>query len=176
MASYSSCLVDGRYLIDFYISHLSDYRYNAINQRFWLQYHSRDDIRLQYHSRDDILANSTSANTHLLCPTDSSEAYAARHKLLPLRTYINLTHTDTFIHGPFDFATINKRKSRDRIGQLEWDILKSHCDLYHNPLPRFDIPTYSVHVDAGAHTSFYCAAFASALSLSVQRGHHTPTS
>ena len=56
MASYSSCLVDGRYLIDFYISHPSDYRYNAINQRFWLQ----------YHSRDDILANSTSANTHLL--------------------------------------------------------------------------------------------------------------
>jgi hypothetical protein len=166
MAFYSSCLVDGRYLIDFYISHPSDYLYNAINQRFWLQ----------YHSRDDILANSTSANTHLLRPTDSSETYAARHKLLPLRTYINLTHTDTFIQGPFDFATINKRNSRDRISQLEWDILKSHCDLYHNPLPRFDIPTYSVHVDASAHTSFYCAAFASALSLSVQRGHHTPTS
>ena len=163
MASYSSCLVDGRYLVDFYIPHPSDYRYNAINQRFWLQ----------YHSRDDILANSTSANTHLLRPTDSSEAYAARHKLLPLRTYINLTHTDTFIHGPFDFATINKRKSRDRISQLEWDILQSHCNLYHNPLPRFDVPTYSVHVDAGAHTSFYCTALASALSSSAQREHHT---
>jgi hypothetical protein len=79
-------------------------------------------------------------------------------------------------HGPFDFATINKRKSRDRINQLEWDILKSHCDLYHNPLPHFDVPTYSVHVDADAHTSFYCAAFASALSLSAQCNHHTPTS
>ena len=115
-ASYSSCLVDGRYLVDFYISHPSDYRYNAINQRFWLQ----------YHSRGDILANSTSANTHLLRPTDSSETYADRHKLLPLRKYINLTHTDTFlIHGPFDFAVINKRKSRDRISQIEWDIFKT---------------------------------------------------
>ena len=39
---------------------------------------------------------------------------------------------DTFIHGPFNFATINKRKSRDRISQTKWDILKSHCHLYHN--------------------------------------------
>ena len=166
MASYSSCLVDGRYLVDFYISHPSDYRYNAINQRFWLQ----------YHSRDDILANSTSANTHLLCPTDSSETYADRHKLLPLHKYINLTHTDTFIHGPFNFAVINKRKSRDRISQIEWDIFKSHCNLYHNPIPRFVVPTYSVHVDAGAHTSFYSAVLASVLSSSAQREHHTPKS
>jgi hypothetical protein len=98
MVSYYSCLVDGRYLVDFYISHPSDYRYNAINQHFWLQ----------YHSWDDILAISTSANTHSLRPTDSSETYANRRKLLPLRKYINLTHTDTFIHGPFEFATINK--------------------------------------------------------------------
>ncbi len=101
MASYSSCLIDGQFLVDFYISHPSDYWYNAINQHFWLQ----------YHSQDDILANSTSANTHLLRPTDSSDTFAARHKLLPLWKYINLTHTDTFIHGPFDFSTINKRKS-----------------------------------------------------------------
>jgi hypothetical protein len=56
MASYPSCLIDGRYLVDFYISHPSDYRYNAINKRFWFQ----------YHSQDGILANLTSANTHLL--------------------------------------------------------------------------------------------------------------
>jgi hypothetical protein len=44
MASYPSCLVDGRYLVNFYISHPSDYPYNAINKCFWLQYHSQDDI------------------------------------------------------------------------------------------------------------------------------------
>ena len=122
------------------------------------------------------MANSTSANTHLLRPTDSSETYADRHKLLPLRKYINLTHTDTFIHGPYDFAVINKRKSRARISQIKWDILKSHCNLYHNPIPRFDVPTYSVHVDASAHTSFYSAVLASVLSSSAQRVNHPPKS
>ena len=165
MASYSSCLVDGRYLVDFYISHPSDSRYNAINKQFWLQ----------YHSQDDIMANSTSANTHLICPSDNSETYASRHKLLPFRKYINLTHSDTFIHGPFDFSTINNRKSRDRICQSDWDILKSHCDLFHNPLPRFDVSTYSVHVDAGAHTTtFYPAELLRDLISSAQRTLHTP--
>jgi hypothetical protein len=164
MASYSSCLVDGQYLVDFYISHPSDSRYNAINKRFWLQ----------YHSQDDIMVNSTLANTHLICPSDSSETYASRHKLLPFRKYINLTHSDTFIHGPFDFSTINNRKKRDRIWQSDWDILKSHCDLFHNPLPRFDVPTYSVHVDASAHTTFYSTALSGDLFSSAQCTLHTP--
>ena len=164
MASYSSCLVDGRYLVEFYISHPSDSHYNAINKRFWLQ----------YHSQDDIMANSTSANTHLIRPSDTSETYASRHKLLPFRKYINLTHSDTFIHGPFNFSTINNRKSRDRICQSDWDILKSHCDLFHNPLPRFDVPTYSVHVNAGTHTTFYSAALSDDLFSSAQRTLHTP--
>jgi hypothetical protein len=142
----------------------SDSRYNAINKRFWIQ----------YHSQDNIMANSTLANTHLICPSDSSETYASRHKLLPFQKYINLTHSDTFIHGPFDFTTINNRKSQDRICQSDWNILKSHCDLYHNPLPRFDVPTYSVHVDAGAHTTFYSAALLGDLFSSAQRTLHTP--
>ncbi len=164
MATYSSCLIDGQYLVDFYISHPSDYRYITINKRFWLQ----------YPSQDNIMANSTSTHTHLLQPTDTSETYANCHKLLPFWKYINLTHSDTFIHGPFDFATINYQKSRDRICQSNWDILKSHCDLFHNPSPCFDVPTYSVHVDAGMHTTFYCAALLSDLFSSAQHNLHTP--
>jgi hypothetical protein len=34
MSLYSSCLVDGRYLVDFYIAHPSDSQYNAINKQF----------------------------------------------------------------------------------------------------------------------------------------------
>jgi len=34
-----SCLQDGRFLVDFYTLHYSDIRYNATNQRYWLQYH-----------------------------------------------------------------------------------------------------------------------------------------
>jgi hypothetical protein len=55
-------------------------------------------------------------------------------------------------------------------------ISSNHCNLYHNPIPRFDVPTYSVHVDASAHTSFYSAVLASVLSSSAQREHHTPKS
>ena len=44
MALYPSCLEDGRYIVDFYISHPSDFRFNAINQRFWVQYHAHDDL------------------------------------------------------------------------------------------------------------------------------------
>jgi hypothetical protein len=164
MASYSSRLIDGRYLVDFYISHPSNSRYNAINKCFWLQ----------NHIQDDIMANSTSATTHLIRPSDSSETYTSRHKILPFRKYINLTHSETFIHGLFDFSTINNQKSRDRICQSDWDILKSHCDLYHNPLPCFDVPTYSVHVDAGAHTTFYSAALSNVLFPSAQCTLHTP--
>jgi hypothetical protein len=164
MASYFSCLINGQYLVDFYISHRSDYQYNAINKHFWLQ----------YHSQDNIMANSTPAHTHLLQPTDTSETFASRRKLLPFQKYINLAHLDTFIHGPFDFATINNRNSWDRICQSNWDILKSHCDLFHNPSPRFDVPTYLVHFDAGAHTSFYCAALLSDLFSSAQCNLHIP--
>ncbi len=121
------------------------------------------------------MASSTSATTHLIRPSDNSETYTSRHKLLPFWKYINLTHSDTFIHGPFGFTTINNRKSRDRICQSVWDmILKSHCDLFHNPLSRFDVPTYLVHVDAGAHTSFYSAALLGDLISPAQRTLHTP--
>ena len=97
MASYSSCLIDRQYLVNFYISHQLDYSKNAINKHFWLQ----------YHSQDDIMANSTLANTHSLRPTDTSETYTTLHKLLPFQKYLILTHSDIFIHGPFDFAIIN---------------------------------------------------------------------
>jgi hypothetical protein len=38
---YPSCLKDGRFLVDFYMAHPSNVHYNAINQRFWLQYWDR---------------------------------------------------------------------------------------------------------------------------------------
>ena len=38
------------------------------------------------------------------------------HKLLPFRKFINLTHSDTFIHGPFDFSTINNRRRKKKSG------------------------------------------------------------
>jgi hypothetical protein len=61
-----------------------------------------------------------SCDTHLIRPSDTSKAYASQH-----RQYINLTHLDTYIHGPFDFATLGGRNSRDRISADDWLILWS---------------------------------------------------
>jgi hypothetical protein len=65
-----------------------------------------------------------------------------------------------FIHGPFDFASINGRKTQDCISQSDWDILNTHCNMFHTPLPRFDVPSYFIHIDHGVHVSFHAAAIA----------------
>jgi hypothetical protein len=145
MQSYPSCLNDGRYDVDFYITHPSDFRYNSINQRFWLQYHSKDNLS----------GLCLSSNTHLIRPSDTSEAYARHHKLLPFHRFLNLTHTDTYIHGPFNFATVNGRKSRDRLSQQDWDILRSQTNMFHTPLPPSAVPSYSVHIDYCTHTTVH---------------------
>ncbi len=132
------------------------------------------DFWIQYHSHDDIVGPTSTANTHLLCPSESLETFANHHKLLPYCKYINLNHSDTFIHGPFNFVIINQRKSRDRITQTEWDILRSHSDMFHSPIPRFDVPTYSVHVNRSAHTTFHCSAIVNSLISSAKHNLHTP--
>jgi hypothetical protein len=139
-----SCMQTGKFLVDFYISHPADWRFNAVNQRFWLQ----------YFKESDVLHPDQASETHLVRPSPSSAGYAIRHHLVPARKYVQLLHEDTFIHGPFDFATVNNRKTRDRISKKNWQVLASFSHLFQNPLPSFDVPTYSVHVDNGVHIVF----------------------
>ena len=109
-SSYPSCLEDGKYIVDFYSSHPVDFCLNAINQQFWLC----------YHTQEDLMGPCLSCDTHLIRPSDTSEAYASQH-----RQYINLTHLNTYIHGPFDFATLGGHKSCNRISANDWSILRS---------------------------------------------------
>ncbi len=145
MSLYPSCMLDGKFLFEFYICHPSDWRYNAVNQRYWIQYHGQNDIKCP----------TLSLETHLIRPSDTSVDYALRHKLLPFRKWLHITHSDTFIHGPFEFATVRGRKTRDRISQDDWNVLLRHTSMFQNPIPSFDVPTYSIHVDRGAHVSYH---------------------
>ena len=147
MSHYPSCTLDGRFLFEFYVCHPSDWRHNAVNQRYWLQLHSVDDLRFPRVSSD----------THLVRPSDTSDAYAGRHNLMPFRKWLHVCHLDTFIHGPFEFASIRGRKTRDRIAQEDWDALSLRKSMFSNPLPSFDVTTYSVHCDRGAHVSVFNA-------------------
>jgi len=149
ISAYPACLQDGKFLVEFYIGHTSDVRYNAINHRYWIQYHRMSDIE----------SPSALSETHLIRPSDTSSAYASRHNLLPFRKWVNITHLDTYIHGSFDFDVINGRKSCNRISQQDWEILSSHKSMFHNPIPSFELPSYSIHVDRGAHVSFINSSF-----------------
>ncbi len=148
---YPSCLQDGRFLVDFYTAHPSDVRFNAINQCFWLQY------------RDHNAPTFETMDAHLITPSDTSANRAAHHHLVPVRCWVNLTHGDTYLHGPFDFAVVRGRKTRDCIGQDCWDMLATKTSMFTNRLPHFDLPTYSIHVDRGVHAIFPGMIMASAM-------------
>ncbi len=76
------------------------------------------------------------------------------HQLYPFRQYVNLTHLDTFIHGLFNFATFCGSKSRDRVSGDDWAVLRLRTSMFHNSVSLLEVATYSVHIDAGAHTTF----------------------
>jgi hypothetical protein len=140
-ALYPSCLQDGQFLVEFYTLHHTDVRFNAINQRYWLQYNSINNISTP----------SPSTATHLIRLSDTSEPHASRLWLVLFRRWINLTHSDTLLHGLFEFATVHGRKTRDCISQSDWDILSCYHMAFNNPIPQFDLPSYSIHVDQGTH-------------------------
>jgi hypothetical protein len=120
MPLYPSCMLDGRFLFEFYICHPSDWHYNAVNQRYWVQ----------YHGQNDIMCPDLSLETHLICPSDTSVDYALCHNLLPFRKWLNITHSDTFIHGPFEFATVRGQKTRDHLSQDDWNFLLWHVSMF----------------------------------------------
>jgi hypothetical protein len=153
MSLYPSCTLDGRFLFEFYICHPADWRDNAVNQRYWLQLHGVDHLCYPFQATD----------THLVRPSDTSESYATRHKLMPFKKWLNICHQDTYIHGPFEFASIRGRKTRDRIAQVDWDALALHSSMFCNPIPSFDVTTYSIHCDRGAHVSVHIAAASNTL-------------
>ena len=144
MALRPSCLTDGRYLVEFYILHEADVRYNATNQRYWLQ----------YHAKSDLVTPNLATETHFIRPSDTSEQLAARHNLLPSRQWVTLVNDCTYIHGPFDFAAINGRQSHDRVDISDWNVLHAHKSMYSNQPPSLELPTYSIHVDNGVHVAF----------------------
>jgi hypothetical protein len=164
MSSYPLCLQDGRFLLEFFICLLSNSRINAINQCYWHQYHTLSKLQSPLSSTD----------THLIHLSNTLVDYAHCHKLCPFQKWLNSTHLDTFIHGPFEFASVNGRKMRDPVSQANWDILKSHLNMFHNPLPWFDVPSYSIHVDRSAHVSFQDAAISRQLVLSTSHVGSTP--
>ena len=151
--------------VKLYISRPADLWYNAINTCFWLHYHTLSELQSPL---------SRTKNTYLIRPSDSFEDYANQRKLLSFQKWVNLTHHNMFIHGPFKFASVNGRKTRDCNSQVDWDVLTAHCDMFHNPLLCFDVPLYLIHVKRGAHVTFHSDAIARQLIILAPNANDTP--
>ncbi len=93
-------------------------------------------------------------DAHLITPSNTLVDCVAHNQLVTVRCWVNLTHGDMYIHGPFDFAVVRGRKNCDRIEQDSWDVLTSKTLMFTNQIPWFDLPTYSIHMDHGVHTIF----------------------
>jgi hypothetical protein len=68
-------------------------------------------------------------------PSDLSTKMAKDRNLQTYREWSNLNDPEVYIHGPFDFATRNQRKTRDLVSEVEWQILVQHKAKYNDSPP-----------------------------------------
>ena len=133
---HPTAMQDGQFLVNFYICHPADIRYNAINQRYWLEYHPKLEDSNTNHR----------ATAHLIRPTSTSAAYVTADGLRPFRQWVRLCNADTYISSPFNFATIESSKTRDRVPHERWKNLEQRKHLFSNDLPSLMLPGCSVHL------------------------------
>jgi hypothetical protein len=99
-----------------------------------------------------------------------------KQKLVPFCCWLNHTHLDTYLHGPFNFATVNGWNTCNRIAQHDWDILSCQGVQFQNLLPWFDYPSYSIHINRGVHfticDSSHTAALCAVSNLDIDCLYH----
>jgi hypothetical protein len=135
-------LQDGKLFINFLICHPDDQQFNAPNQRYWPEYH-------ELQGRFAI-----TSTYHLVKPSPNNAQYLQQKSLTPFSQWIHLSN-ESFIHGPFDFAVINGRKTRDRVSHSDWETVLPHeTAKYQNKPPRLNLSSYaySYHVNTQYHT------------------------
>ena len=86
-------------LIKFLMAYPDDKKYGANNQRFWTEYHSKFGA-YQLHEQ-----------FHIVKPSANESTYTKIKSLVPYKEWSYIGQTDIFIHGPFNFKTINGQKN-----------------------------------------------------------------
>jgi hypothetical protein len=136
-------ITDGKFFVEYLIQHPDDAQFSAPNQRFWTEYHKQKGRFVVNH------------NYHLIKPTAESTAYCEQKNIVAYSQWIHIHHENVYIHGPFEFASINGRKTKDRISPTDWQILaesKSKFDNEPPPLHSTTAYTYSYHTNSQFHT------------------------
>ena len=139
------CLHNGRFIVEFFICHPKDLHLHPRNQRWWLEYHSSaSEARL--HEGD----------YHLLRPDTNAESYARANNLHPFCQWVSILDRDTYIHGPFEFAIINGRQTRDRISTPDWSQLMLAQSKYSNAPPDVKKNDFEgVQFSRSFHTTYH---------------------
>ena len=74
--------------------------------------------------------------------------------MTPYRDWINLFDDDVFLLGPFDFASFNGRRSKDRIDASLWASLSEQTSKFENTVPSWSTSEHLVYyVDTQHHSS-----------------------
>jgi hypothetical protein len=102
-----SCLQNGRFLVEFFIEHHGDSTLDIRERHFWVEYHRSNSHK------------TLSTAYHILQPSQFSEKIALDKNLVSYREWIQLSDPSILLHGPFNFATIHDRKTRDRIAETD---------------------------------------------------------
>ena len=133
LQQYPNCLQDGRFLMEFFIEHHRDRNLDICNRRYWLEYHKTNSYK------------KLSVDYHILQPSQYSDATATSMELVPYREWMQVEDPSDALHGPFDFATLNHRKTRDRVAAKDWLVLHEHKESYSNQAPK--LSPRIMHVD-----------------------------
>jgi hypothetical protein len=133
LQQHPTCLQDGRVLVDFFIEHHRDKNLDVCTRRYWVEYHKTNSHK------------SISLDYHIIQPSQHSENTAMSMGLTPYREWIQINDPSITLHGPFNFATLNNRKTRDRISKADWLILQDREALYQNAAPK--ISKRIMHID-----------------------------
>ena len=136
MIKHSKCLQDGRFIAEFYTHHVQDNTLDWMSKIFWLEYHKSDRVKR------------LSEKYYLLPPTDISVKQASLKNLVPYREYIQFGDPSVLIHGPFQFAKLNGRKTRDRISVDDCNILQSERAKYDDSPPIFRNNLVNINFDS----------------------------
>jgi hypothetical protein len=143
LSTNPNAIQDGKFLAEYLIQHPDDAQFSAPNQRFWTEYHKTQGRFVVNH------------DYHLIKPISESTAYREQKNIVAYSQWIHIHHENTYIHGPFNFASINGRKTRDRISNIDWQILADSKSKYHNEPPTLHQTTaytYSYHTNSQFHT------------------------
>ena len=140
MEQNPNVFTDGKFLVKFLIAHPDDEHYTPVNKRFWTEYHSRQG-NYQLHQK-----------FHLIRPSENTTKYCFDKGLLPYTKWVFINHANVFLHGPFDFATLNETKTRDRLSQSDLQVLSDTSAKYDNEPPIIASANTAFYIDTAFHS------------------------